>query len=357
MKVNELITLNKAIRTNCEYTDKNLLYGIQDNNKIFFNTTGCKFSQLGLCIMCDYGKCKTPINLERLEKALTEIFSKFKKDETINYILFGANGSIFDKDEFPEECFNFLLSFLQQYRIRHICFESYYTTINASVLRTIKQQLPNSSIEIELGFESSNKEVRQNCFLKFIDNDLFKDKIKLIKSFGYECSVNILLGAPFLTLDEQIADVINSIIWAIDNGADNAIVFPLIIKKNTLLYNLYQNNLITQSYLYSLLEILKRLPDKYVNHVIFSWFNQTTKTDSTNNDMILPLTCKDCEKALTNWLNEFNKSKQNKLKFIKQGFPIQSCSCGEEFLESLNIKDNRPIKTRIEDISIEKLKI
>ena len=48
-----------------------------------------------------------------------------------------------------------------------------------------------------MGLESSNKNTRETCLLKYIDNDLFKKKIDLIHSFDMDVIANVLIGIPF----------------------------------------------------------------------------------------------------------------------------------------------------------------
>ena len=58
-----------------------------------------------------------------------------------------------------------------------IIFETHYLTINASILELIKQKLVDKEIVIELGLESSNKEIREKCLNKYIDNEEFVKKL------------------------------------------------------------------------------------------------------------------------------------------------------------------------------------
>ena len=174
----ELMKLNKVCRQQRQVVPDDLIYS--DNNyKIAFHSTGCEFSKLGFCAMCEYGKSNIKMTILRLKKALDEIFVKYK--EPIDWILFGSNGSIMDEREFPAECFDYLLEYLSHKDIKTVCFETFYTTVTQSKIDQIKELLPNKNIEIEFGFESASEEIRQKCFLKFINNDLMKFKLKLLR--------------------------------------------------------------------------------------------------------------------------------------------------------------------------------
>lgn len=129
-------------------------------------------------------------------------------------LLLNSLGSVLDIDEMPIENIVTLLDLLADIEIKTIIFETHYLTINVSILKLIQQKLPNKSIAIELGLESSNKQIREKCLNKYIDEKGFMEKVKLIKSFGFTVEANVIFGAPFLTREQQKRDTIESIVWA-----------------------------------------------------------------------------------------------------------------------------------------------
>lgn len=133
-----------------------------------------------------------------------------------------------------------LLEELSKINTKVIMFETHYLTIIASILEIIKQKLGNKKVVIELGLESSNKEVRENCLNKYIDNKEFVKRVNLIKSFGFGAEANIIFGAPFLTTQEQMRDTIQSIQWCFENSIEMVNLFSINIKPYTLLYKLYE---------------------------------------------------------------------------------------------------------------------
>lgn len=133
-----------------------------------------------------------------------------------------------------------LLDEISKVNIDVIIFETHYSSINEDILQLIKHTLSKKQIAIELGFESSNTEYRQNYLNKIIDNDQFVEKVNLIKSYGFTVETNVIFGMPYLSTKEQIKDTLQSIIWCFQNNIDVVNLFPINIKPYTLLYKLYE---------------------------------------------------------------------------------------------------------------------
>ena len=138
---------------------------------------------------------------------MNEIFENPEKMP--NVVLLNSLGSVLDTQEMPMENIMVLLDELSKISANVIIFETHYLTINHSILEIIKQKLKDKEVVIELGLESSNREVRENCLNKYIDNEEFVKRVKLIKSFGFGAEANVIFGTPFLTTEEQIRDTID----------------------------------------------------------------------------------------------------------------------------------------------------
>lgn len=235
---------------------------------ICIGSIGCRFQTSGSCVMCNYGKsnpiCEADINC---------LFSIIKEQEnTTSSILIGTYGSLFDEREIPSEILDLILEHLKNINIDIIVFETHYLTVNKEILEKIKKTLIGKDVAIELGLESSNKMTLEQCLNKSIDLSAFLQKINLIHLYKMSVTANIFLGAPFLTIKEQIKDTVQTIIWAFENGVDNVVIFPANIRKNTLLEFLYNNNRFQQLSYWSLFEVLRLIPQKYQAKIFLSWF-------------------------------------------------------------------------------------
>ena len=235
---------------------------------ICIGSIGCRFQTSGSCVMCNYGKsnpiCKADIN---------RLFSIVKEQEnSTSSILIGTYGSLFDEREMPLEILDLILEHLNTINIDIIVFETHYLTVNKEILEKIKKTLIGKDVAIELGLESSNKTTLEQCLNKSIDLSVFLQKVNLIHLYKMSVTANVFLGAPFLTIKEQIEDTLKTIIWAFENSVDNVVIFPANIRKNTLIEFLYNNNRFQQLSYWSLFEVLRHIPQSYQTKVFLSWF-------------------------------------------------------------------------------------
>ncbi len=205
----------------------------------------------------------------------------------------------------PMENMIILLNELSKIDTKVIIFETHYLSVNASILELIKRNLKDKEVVIELGLESSNKEVRENCLNKYIDNKEFAKRVNLIKSFGFGAEANVVFGLPFLNTKEQIKDTIQSIEWCFKNNIDKVDLFPINIKPYTLLYKLYEAGEYSPVSHSDFIEVLKRVPKEYINKIYLCWYgNRQIKYDTKNT--ILPKCEKDEYPKLMKFYQEFN---------------------------------------------------
>lgn len=275
--------------------------------QICFFSKGCRCSKNGSCIICDYGKTrKENLTKKDITKIMGEIFNSLEKMP--NVILLNSLGSVLDTQEMPMENIMVLLEELSKINTKVIVFETHYLTINASILEIIKQKSGDKKIVIELGLESSNKEVREKCLNKYIDNEEFVKRVNLIKSFGFGAEANIIFGAPFLTTQEQMRDTIQSIQWCFENSIEMVNLFPINIKPYTLLYKLYEGGQYSPVSHSDFIEVLKGVPKEYIDKLYLCWYgNREIKYDEKK--QVLPMCEKDEYFKLMEFYRKFNMDK------------------------------------------------
>ena len=308
---NNLIKSHIKEKNKQEYTNKK--YGTYYDGKtlqICFYSTGCRFSKTGGCIMCDYGQ----IRKENLKpNDIKEIMQKIFTDQIDmpKVLLLNSLGSVLDEAEMPHENLIVLLDEISKLNINVIIFETHYTSIKKDILELIKDKLPNKTLEIELGFESSNPHYREKCLNKIIDNNKFVQTIQLIKSYGFIVECNVIFGMPFLSNEQQIHDTLSSINWCFENGVDKVDLFPINIKPYTLLYKLYEEGKYNPVHHTDFINILKQIPKKYIDKIYLCWYGNR-ELYYKGKKTILPL-CDDFNfENLMTFYNSFNMHKDKK---------------------------------------------
>ena len=285
--------------------------------QICFYSKGCKYNKCGSCIMCDYGKVrKENLKPHDIKKIVNKVCNKFKKLPSI--LLLNSLGSVLDTEEMPMENIIVLLEELSNINVDVIIFETHYLTINDSILSLIKQKLYNKEVVIELGLESSNKEIREKCLNKYINNIKFIEKINLIKTYGFGVETNVIFGSPFLTDEEQKLDTLNSIQWCFENNIDTVNLFPINIKPYTLLYKLYEQGKYLPVSHKDFINVLNKISKEYIDRIYLCWYgNREIIYDK--NKTILPKCNKTEYPILMEFYKKFNmcRNAEKRIELLK----------------------------------------
>jgi len=291
--------------------------------------------------MCDYG-CGKSIPTTQLKEILDAAFSSAIMP--VKELLIGTCGSILDKNEIMPELFRAVLDYIKPMRIKTLIFETHYTTITQDALRELKSELGSycEEIVIEMGLESSDNFVLANCWNKSINLSQLEETVRLIKGFGFGVVLNVMSGAPFLTPAQQFNDTLEAVKYAVRIGADRTDIFPVNIKKNTVIGYLYGIGKYTRPSLWMLAEILRTITDDCLGKIEFSWFGDRQK-NGVAVDAIPPASCDICSLKLHQLLEmvmgTFDAKKRRSI--IDSFFVGQPrhCNCYATFLDSLSYED------------------
>ncbi|MCK5688653.1 hypothetical protein KAI87_05240, partial [Myxococcota bacterium] len=139
---------------------------------------------------------------------------------------------------------------------------------------------------------------------------------------------NISLGTAFLSPTEALEDAYRSTLWALEHGADMAILYPMIVKPHTLLDLLYQDNRYRAPSLWALVEVLRRVGPELISRVGISWYKNYSGLPVTEQ----PTTCELCEADILKRLDDYYATQSWD---IVQELSEWPCSCRESWQQSL----------------------
>lgn len=312
---------------------------------------GCRFSrEKGACIMCDYGIGRNLMPSE-LQKALEEELQP--QMQSLSTVLFGSYGSVLDTGEISEECLDVILDFVSGQSVQTVIFETHCCTVTEKALEKIKRKLGNNGkkVIIEMGYESCDMFVLENCLNKIMDLEKLCEAVGLIHEYSMNASLNVFLGAPFLDERDQLDTAVESVKWAFDKGADSVVVFPCNIKPFTLLYKLYQNGLYHPVSQWMLIELLAEIPEVYLDRVTFSWYGDR-KNFYENGEfpLIPPEDCECCHGRIFNFYRMFmqESSAAGRKRLIEDLIhEKRECDCYERFLQGIRSWRERVQKEQI----------
>ena len=271
--------------------------------QLLFLSCGCK----NACTFCNYGfdyDLTKETVMPELEKIILENYD-------IEVLELEANGSFLDEREIPHDLFISVLEFVKGRNIPEIEIETHYRTVTEGKLRVIREILgKDQEIAFEFGFESSSERVRR-FYNKDIDNDEFVKVLELCKKYEISAGINVLLGAPFLSREQQIKDCLDTLDFIYGNcpKGTRCILFPINIKAYTMLDVWRKKGLYKQISSWEFVEFLYRIPEKYYDRFTIAWWGERGNTFSDPNEITHPITCEKCHDELMDFYKKFYLSK------------------------------------------------
>lgn len=268
------------------------------NYQLMFMSCGCN----NACTFCNYG-FDYNLTLDMVKPEL----NKIKLDSfDIFELELEANGSFLSEREIPYDLFIEVLNFVAHKNIPIITIETHYTLITEEKIKIIRNILGDDQrIEFEMGFESADEEVRE-IYNKDIDIKKYLEVTRLCEKYKIGLQINVLLGAPFLSREEQIQDCLNSLDFIFENMPEKTyvILFPINIKENTMLKHWQEMNIYNQISSWEFVELLYRIPEKYLNKITIAWFGDRENA-FTKGITQFPRTCDKCRERLLDFYHNF----------------------------------------------------
>ena len=317
----EIWKMRKNIKTDPNIPTVSLNKVKKNVYQLVFTSCGCDKA----CSFCNYG-FDYHLTLEMVKPELEKINLNVPD---LRVLELEANASFLSEREIPYDLFIEVLKFIANRGIPEIEIETHYTTITEEKIRVIREILgENQEIYFELGFESAQEDVRA-IYNKDIDITEFLKTIRLCEKYNIGVLVNLLLGAPFLTREDQIRDVLESLDFVFENTPEKTlcVLFPINIKENTMLKHWQDVGVYDQISSWEFVELLYRVPEKYLSRISIAWFGERENT-FTKGISQFPKTCSNCEKRLADFYVDFysNLDTEYRKKILKDIWKTR-CNC------------------------------
>lgn len=258
---------------------------------------------------------------------------KYDLSDTPLLCLYNA-GSILNGDEISTRALGEILKEISKRdEIKKVVFETRSEYVNEESIRNIKQNLRQDDVEIALGLESTDEKVRSLCLNKGLDRDDFFRAVKLIKeNFGLR--LYLMIKPLFLTEREGVEDAVRSFNDTLAYSPDEIHFEPATIQDHTIAHHLHKSGEYRPPWLWSIIEVLKRLPAG--QRVYVSPFQHTPSPT------VVPYNCKECTPKITKMiLEDYNTH------FDPAIFDGLECGCKEDYQRELSVINPRPLEERV----------
>lgn len=307
--------------------------------QLWFLTRGCTWDRRGACTMCNYGRCD---EVSATDMATFVELGLETIEGTIDELYVSPSGSLLDPLEVPEEARSAICASVARFPARRFSLESRAETVTAGVVDRLVADTPGKQVAVGLGLESADPWIQRFCVNKHSTPSAFSRASRVLGQRGVEVYANVSLGTAFLTPREALDDAARSVEWALGNGADLVLVFPMHVKRNTLLAWLYDQGRYEPPSLWSLVEVVKSVDPRHLAKVNVAWYRGDYGTDPGT--LASPSSCPHCQPRV---LQALDRHRARPTASSLDELARLDCRCRRLWLETVSASPGQDLRTRV----------
>ena len=319
--------------------------------QLYVPSRGCH----NACTFCNYG-FNHPVRKAGILKKVEHICRYLPAN--IETLILESSGSFLDDRELPPELQYQIMEIVARTKVYRVQIETHYKTVTDEKLRKIRQILKEHEVAFEIGLETSS-EATLNIYNKDIDVKKLFQLVRDCDSLGIETSLNVMVGAPLLTIQEQVQDALNTVQDILKYCPESTaiVLFPLNIKDYTLVKHMYNQGRYSVISHWEFIEVLVKIPRDALDRVFISWWGNRVNEFHGKNAIIHPRSCDTCHDRLMKFYTSFVNadSLQEKQRLIEEISQV-TCKCRDDYeTKKASQKVDKNIYQRLEE-ETEKLK-
>lgn len=294
--------------------------------QLYIPSGGCH----NACIFCNYG-FNHPVRRDEILKRVEHI-CKFLPGN-IETLILESSGSFLDDREFSEDLQYQIMEIVARTKVYRVQIETHYKTVTYEKVKKILEILRGHVVSFEFGLESAN-DATLSIYNKDIDVGKLYQVVLSCNNLGIETSLNVMVGAPLLTIKEQVQDTLDTVKHILRGCPENTaiVLFPLNIKDYTLVKHLYNQGRYSAISHWEFIEVLEKIPRNVLDRIYISWWGNRYNEFHGKKAIIHPKSCEKCHNQLMDFYSEFvnAKSLEEKQKLVEKISKV-SCQCRDEY--------------------------
>jgi radical SAM enzyme (TIGR01210 family) len=220
--------------------------------------------------------------------------------------------------------------------IKMLVIESRPEFVTEEKIREIKELIPDKHVEIGVGLEIKDDFYRGICINKGFSLHRFDIAAELITKY-LNLRTYVLLKPLFLNEKESIDNAIETVEYSFESGASTVSLEASTIQEYTLMSYFYKHGLYTTPWLWSIVEIVKRVktPGKLIIG-LFKFFPSPSA---------VPNNCELCNDKVMNAIIQYNRTLDRSV------FDGLDCECKSEWEKTLE-EAPQPFEERLKPIPV-----
>lgn len=271
------------------------LFRTADYVQLWIQTEACRHSKAGSCTVCNYW------NGRHCPGVIEKLIAQDQLPGDCRTLLLNTCGSCLDPLElFPEEQ-DRLFSWIARRPFEKIILETHADTLDRETVRRVCGCFRKQEVLFEFGIESSSADILFYCLNKRPPKKSVPEIVETVHESGASCIANILLGAPFLSRQEQVEDAVRTGRALLRQGVDYITLFPVNVKAHTLPCFLRQHQQYDVVRGDMIVDVLARFAANELPRIDVAWYGEHLEEGT-----VPPYFCPSCQAELPRLLQEYN---------------------------------------------------
>lgn len=230
---------------------------------MYLQSNGCEWALKNGngCTMCGH-LAKQAIYEKKItvEDYMSQFENEFKKVDFEKYPILNLfnNGSFLNENEIQKEAQIEILKMVQKNPyIKVVVLETRPEFVTEERIAMVKKYLKDKRVEIAIGLEMMDDDLRFTCINKGFTRARYEKAAKIIVD-NLHLRTYVLLKPPFLTEKESVEEAVRTIEYAFSVGCETVSLETCTIQDYTLVKYLSDRNAYKTSWLWSIVEVVKR---------------------------------------------------------------------------------------------------
>jgi len=239
-------------------------HGAATQRRIFYlRTSGCTWSKSvgGGCTMCGHLSgmdINKTISDHILIKEFKQSFNQYDYEKCRVVALYNGGSFLSSSELKPSVRDEILATVAAEPNVELIIIESLAELVTKNTLASVRRAVGDKRLQIGVGFESRNDDVRSLCINKRNSLQEYISAFNNMAEYDVESLVYCLMKPLFLDESSAIRDTIDTINFAFGHGVLAASIEPVSVQDNTLVELFHRQNLYRTPWTWSLMEVIKK---------------------------------------------------------------------------------------------------
>jgi radical SAM enzyme (TIGR01210 family) len=274
---------------------------------IFLMSNGCQWAIKNAhgCTMCGHlAKQTRRDEVIPVDDFIYQLEGEFEKHDFKNYPLLNIynNGSFLNDNEIPPTARRKILKRVNEIPdIKMLVLETRPEFVTEEKIKEIKQLVPDKHVEIAVGLEIKNDLIRTICLNKGFSLEKYEESAGIIVKHLH-MRTYVFLKPPFLSEMESVDHAVETVEYALEKGNTTVSLEACTVQDFTLVKHLYNRGMYTPPWLWSILEVVRRVRIKGPGKLIVGLFQFYPSPRA------VPYNCDRCSSQVMEVIKKYNRT-------------------------------------------------